>query len=102
MTMLAQTERAVRATAEYPEYQFRAVTLAGTPAVYVISPSGSIYTVTTGGHHARCNCPDYLKRCAGTLAKCKHIHMAEKFQGPQPETHAEHEARVLADRALWG
>lgn len=45
--MLAQSTRRQRAEAEYDRYQFRAMKIAGQPAVCVISPTGSIYTTNT-------------------------------------------------------
>lgn len=94
MTSLAQNARIQRAREQFDSYQFRQVTIAGHVAVYVTAPpvkgSQSVYTVCFGGRHPRCNCPDYLRECRGTLATCKHITMAEEFRGGRrPRTVAE-------------
>ncbi|HEU4753653.1 MAG TPA: hypothetical protein VFU47_11145 [Armatimonadota bacterium] len=83
MTSLSQEARVQRAAAEFDRYQFRSITLhtsAGDlPAVYVTTRQGVVYTVTFHPDHPRCCCPDYQQRCAGSLAKCKHVLMSEKF-----------------------
>lgn len=115
MTMLSQETRIRRAREERDGYDLRSTKIAGSLAFYVINnATGSIYTVTTNGHHPRCNCPDYQKRCAGTQAKCKHLVMVddllaetERFfqeQGPQAaeQMTAAKRAQALKDRELWG
>lgn len=81
--MVSQEARTRRAAEQAGRYTFRIVDIRTTAgpfqAVYVTSPQGTVYTVSYGGHHPRCNCPDYLRRCAGTTARCKHIEMAQSW-----------------------
>lgn len=74
MTSVAQKIRQTRAGEQYASYEFRKVKIAGRTAVYVLSPSGSIYTVNC---QQRCNCPDAQRRGGGT--GCKHVTMAVRF-----------------------
>jgi predicted nucleic acid-binding Zn finger protein len=63
-------------------FTFRASKIAGRNVVFVFSGS-NIYTVTAGRHHATCNCPHYIHRCAGTLKPCKHIAASQEWQRTQ-------------------
>jgi hypothetical protein len=108
VTSIHQAERIARAEEQFDRYQFRAVQIAGHEAVYVTAPARPgqgrpIYTVRFGGHHAACNCMDYLHRCAGTTARCKHVEMAERFlrsqQPARPALSAERLAEIRRNMA---
>lgn len=52
--------------------------------IYVTShSSGTIYSVTPGKHGPRCNCMDFIKRCAGSRLECKHIQAAREWNRTQ-------------------
>lgn len=92
--------RKQRADQEFSRYSFRTLTVAGQPAVCVISPSGSIYTVNA---KLRCNCGDFRNRCDGTAERCKHCHMVTRFLNERDEEAAREQyyAEARADRKLW-
>jgi len=83
--ILDQHKRTTRAHEQRGDYALRQVTEDGRRSVEVTNTkTQATYTVLPDAEPARCSCPDFTKRCAGTALRCKHLTMVQEWLGEPP------------------